>query len=45
VQAIISEVGASGPQDLGKVMGIATKELAGQADNKTVSAIIKGLLS
>jgi uncharacterized protein YqeY len=45
VQAIISEVGASGPQDLGKVMGIATKQLAGQADGKVISAIAKSLLT
>ena len=45
VQAIISEVGASGPQDLGKVMGVATKQLAGQADGKVISAITKSLLT
>jgi len=45
VQAIISEVGASGPQDLGKVMGVATKQLAGQADGKVISAIAKSLLT
>ncbi len=45
VQAIITQVGASGPQDLGKVMGAATKQLAGQADGKVISAIAKTLLS
>ena len=45
VQAIITEVGATGPQDLGKVMGAATKQLAGQADGKVISAIAKTLLS
>jgi len=45
VQAIISEVGATGPQDLGKVMGVATKQLAGQADGKVISAIAKSLLT
>jgi uncharacterized protein YqeY len=45
VQAIIAEAGASGPQDLGKVMGVASKQLAGQADGKVISAIAKSLLS
>jgi len=45
VQAIITQVGAAGPQDLGKVMGAATKQLAGQADGKVISAIAKTLLS
>ena len=45
VQAIITQLGATGPQDLGKVMGAATKQLAGQADGKVVSAIAKNLLS
>lgn len=42
---IIQELGASGPQDLGKVMGKATAALAGQADGKTISALAKELLS
>ena len=45
LQKIIEEVGASSPADLGKVMGVATKKLAGQADGKTISAEVKGLLS
>jgi uncharacterized protein YqeY len=45
VQSIISEVGASGPSDMGKVMGVATKKLAGKADNKIVSQLVKSLLS
>ncbi|RAK02020.1 hypothetical protein LX87_00134 [Larkinella arboricola] len=45
LQAIIARVGASGPSDLGKVMGAATKELAGQADGKAISAMVKNLLS
>lgn len=45
VQAIITQLGASGPQDLGKVMGIATKQLAGQTDGKVIAAIAKTLLS
>jgi uncharacterized protein YqeY len=42
---IISETGASSPADIGKVMGVATKQLAGQADGKTISAIVKELLT
>ena len=45
VQAIITSVGASGPQDLGKVMGVATKQLAGKADGKLISAFAKELLT
>ena len=44
LQAIIARVGASAPSDMGKVMGAATKELAGQADGKTISAMVKTLL-
>lgn len=42
---IIAETGASSPADIGKVMGPATKQLAGQADGKTISAVVKELLS
>lgn len=42
---IISETGASSPADMGKVMGVATKQLAGKADGKTISAVVKELLS
>ncbi|MBN9379292.1 MAG: GatB/YqeY domain-containing protein [Chitinophagaceae bacterium] len=42
---IIAETGASSPADMGKVMGAATKQLAGQADGKTISAAVKELLS
>ena len=45
LQEIIAKVGASAPSDLGKVMGAATKELAGQADGKVISALAKSLLS
>ena len=45
VAAIISEVGATSPADMGKVMGAATKRLAGKADGKTISALVKELLS
>ena len=44
LQAIITRVGASAPSDMGKVMGVATKELAGLADGKAVSAMVKTLL-
>ncbi len=43
--AIIAETGASSPADLGKVMGIASKKLAGLADGKAISATVKELLS
>ncbi len=42
---IISQVGASGPQDMGKVMGVATKQLAGKADGKAISVAVRGLLT
>jgi len=42
---VIKELGASGPQDMGKVMGVATKRLAGQADGKMISELLKKLLS
>jgi hypothetical protein len=42
---VIKEIGASGPQDMGKVMGVATKKLAGQADGKLISELVKKLLS
>lgn len=42
---IISETGASGIKDMGRVMGLATKQLAGQADNKTVAELVKKLLA
>ena len=42
---IIAEVGASSPADMGKVMGVATKQLAGKADGKTISALVKELLT
>ena len=44
VKAIIAQVGAAGPQDLGKVMGVASKQLAGQADGKAVAAAVKAAL-
>ena len=45
VQAIVQEVGAKGPQDMGKVMGVATKKLAGMADGKLISETVKKILS
>jgi uncharacterized protein len=45
LQKIITEVDAKGPQDMGKVMGTATKKLAGQADGKLISEWVKKLLS
>jgi len=42
---IIAETGATSPADIGKVMGVATKQLAGQADGKTIGAVAKELLA
>lgn len=42
---VITKVGASSMKDMGKVMGIASKELAGKADGKAISQIVKKLLS
>ncbi len=44
VKRIISESGASGMKDMGKVMGLCTKELAGKADGKLISTLVKQLL-
>lgn len=45
IKDIISEVGAEGPKDMGKVMGVATKKLAGKAEGKAISAMVKNILS
>lgn len=45
VSDAISKLGAKGPQDMGKVMGSVTKSLAGQADGKQISEIVKQMLS
>jgi len=44
ITSIIAEVGATGPQDMGKVMGVASKQLAGKAEGKLISAAVKALL-
>jgi uncharacterized protein YqeY len=45
LQEIIAQTGATSPADMGKVMGVATKQLAGKADGKTISAVVKELLA
>jgi uncharacterized protein YqeY len=45
IAGIIAETGAASPADMGKVMGVASKQLAGKADGKTISNIVKELLS
>ena len=45
LKEVIAQVGASGPQDMGKVMGVATRALAGQSDGKTISGIVRQLLA
>ena len=45
IRNIISKIGASGIKDMGKVMGEATKELAGKADGKLIASIVKKVLS
>lgn len=45
LRAIIAEVGATSPKEMGKVMGVATKRLAGRADGKAISAKVKELLN
>jgi uncharacterized protein len=45
LKQIIEQVGAKGPQDMGKVMGTATKQLAGKADGKLISEVVKKLLT
>ncbi|HXB42494.1 MAG TPA: GatB/YqeY domain-containing protein [Puia sp.] len=44
IERIILETGAASPADMGKVMGAATKQLAGQADGRTISTVVKELL-
>jgi len=45
IAKIIAETGASSPADMGKVMGIANKQLAGKADGKTIAGIVKEMLN
>ncbi len=45
VKSIIAETGATGPKDMGKVMGAASKQLAGKADGKAISEKVKALLN
>jgi uncharacterized protein YqeY len=45
IAKIIEQTGAASPADMGKVMGAANKELAGRADGKTISAVVKELLN
>jgi uncharacterized protein YqeY len=45
IKEIIEQTGASGPQDMGKVMGVAPKELAGKAEGKAISVTVKKLLN
>ena len=44
LEAIITKVGAAGPQDMGKVMGMASKELAGKAEGRMIADTVKALL-
>ena len=45
IQKIIADTGASSPADMGKVMGVATKQLAGKTDGKSISTMVKELLA
>ena len=45
IEKIINETGASSPADMGRVMGLANKQLAGKADGKTIAAMVKDLLT
>lgn len=45
IAKIIADMGAASPADMGKVMGVASKQLAGKADGKTISATVKDLLT
>ncbi len=44
LKAIIAEVGATSPKEMGKVMGVATKKLAGRADGRAIQGVVKTLL-
>ncbi|GAA4103931.1 GatB/YqeY domain-containing protein [Mucilaginibacter panaciglaebae] len=45
IQELMARIGATGMQDMGRIMGMANKELAGQADGRTISEVVKQLLA
>jgi hypothetical protein len=45
VKQAIATTGATGPKEMGKVMGVVSKQLAGKADNKLVADVVKSLLN
>ena len=45
IRAVIAEVGAAGPKDMGKVMGVASKRLAGKAEGRAISETVKNILN
>lgn len=45
LREIIAQIGATSPQNMGKVMGVATRQLAGKAEGKAISEMVKKLLS
>ena len=45
LKVLVTALGAAGPQDMGRVMGAATKKLAGKADGKTISTMVKAILT
>ncbi|MDE6258425.1 MAG: GatB/YqeY domain-containing protein [Muribaculaceae bacterium] len=45
IRTIIAEVGAAGPKDMGKVMGVASKRLAGKAEGRAISETVKNILN
>jgi uncharacterized protein YqeY len=45
IQAIVAQVGATGPKEMGKVMGVASKQLAGKAEGRLISEKVKSILN
>ncbi|MDE6717775.1 MAG: GatB/YqeY domain-containing protein, partial [Muribaculaceae bacterium] len=45
IRTIVAETGAAGPRDMGKVMGVATKRLAGKAEGRAISEAVKNILN
>lgn len=45
IRAIVTETGATGPKEMGKVMGVATKRLAGKAEGRAISDMVKNILN